>query len=476
MLKQKTINGAKWTAYSTILITLLQLIQISILARFLDATAFGLMAVVMVIIGFSQVFLDMGISNAIIFKQEITHEQLSTLYWVNIIAGFLLFLIMYILAPFIAVFYAEPELKPLILLLSSSFLIQPFGQQFMVLWQKEMNFLKISKINILNKFIALIVSVWFAYYGSGIYALAYGMLAGITIQTIMFVSLGLKEYKPSYYFKIKDIKEFINFGLYQIGDKTINYFNYQIDTILIGKLLGMEALGLYNIAKQLIMKPDQILNPIITKVTFPAMARMQNDTLKLKKIYLKIINYLSSVIFPIYIFIFIFADILVNIMFGDKWFEAVPIIKILSVWGALRSTGSPIGALLMAKGKASWGFWWNLGLLFFTLLGLYLGSFGGLMGISWALIILSFPFGMIANWYYLVKPLCGATFIEYHIQILKSAIIALCTWLIIYISIFPIESSIAKILVGLLLGLFSIFGLNFVWNKELINELRGMKF
>ena len=474
-LKQKAISGVKWTTLSTVITTILQLLQLAILARFLDPSAFGLMALVMVVVGFSQAFLDMGISNAIIHKQEITKDQLSTLYWVNVLAGFALFIVISAISPFVASFYHEPELTMLIILVGVTFLIQPFGQQFMVLWQKEMRFSEIAKIDIVSKFISLIVSVYFAYEGYGVYALVYGTLAGVVVQTILFLYKGLQEHKPSFVLKLSEIKEFLSFGAYQMGEKTINYFNYQIDTILIGKLLGMEALGIYTIAKQIIMRPAQIINPIITKVTFPTMAKIQDDTPRLKNIYLKTINYLSSVNFPIYAFIFIFAHDIVMVMFGEKYFEAIYIMQILAIWGALRSIGNPVGSLLLAKGKANWGFWWNLGLLFYVPVGIYVGSHWGLEGVSWALIFLSFPLGMIANWYFLVKPLCGAGFVEYHKEIAVPAIVAFCAGIVSYLSIMYFEQTVLKFLIGSFVGFVVVVGLNYFMNRSFLMELKGMR-
>ena len=139
-LKNQTINGLKWTTVSTIIVSGLQLAQIAVLTQFLNAKDFGLMALVMLVIGFSNAFLDMGISNAIIHKQEITKKQLSSLYWVNVLAGISLFLLACSVAPILAGFYKEPKLTELIILVSITLLIQSFGQQFMVLWQKKMEF------------------------------------------------------------------------------------------------------------------------------------------------------------------------------------------------------------------------------------------------------------------------------------------------------------------------------------------------
>lgn len=473
-LKQKTITGIKWTTYATIIVTLLQLAQISILARFLDPSAFGLMALVMVVIGFSQAFLDMGISNAIIHKQEISHEQLSTLYWVNVGAGATLFAIVCAVAPLVASFYHEPELIPLTILVGVTFLIQPLGQQFMVLWQKEMRFAEIAKIDIINKLVSLAVSVLFAYDGYGVYALVYGTIAGVVVQTLQFMILGLREHKPSFVFKAAEIKEFMSFGAYQMGERTINYFNSQIDTIFIGKLLGAEALGIYSIAKQLIMGPAQIFNPVITKVTFPMMAKIQDDTEWLKNIYLKTIHYLSSVNFPVYALMVILAPELVLILFGDKWMEAVPIVQILSIYGALRSTGNPIGSLLLAKGKAKLGFYWNLGLFFYVPLGVYISSQWGLIGVSWGLVFIMVSL-MIPNWYFLVRPLCGARFLEYHWQMIKPIMISAILILIGYWMSGYFENIYVKVWMVSLLGAVIVILWNIFFNKELVNALIGIK-
>lgn len=449
---------------------MLQLLQLAILARFLEPSAFGLMALVMVVIGFSQAFLDMGISNAIIHKQVITKNQLSTLYWVNILTGFVLFVVIVSISPLVAGFYKEPELVKLILIVGLTFIIQPFGQQFMVLWQKEMRFGEIARIDIVNKSISLIVSVYLAYKGCGVYALVYGTLAGTISQTLQFMHKGLKEYRPSFVFKLSEIKEFLSFGAYQMGEKTINYFNSQADTILIGKLLGMEALGIYAIAKQIIMRPAQIINPIISKVTFPAMAKIQDDIPRLKNIYLKTINYLSSINFPIYAFVFIFAHDIVILLFGQKYIQSIYIMQILAVWGAIRSTGNPIGSLLLAKGKANWGFWWNLGLFFYIPFVIYIGSSWGLNGITWALVLLQISL-VTPNWYFLVRNLCGAEFFEYHKEIFVPMSVALLSGLAVLGAIYFIELLVLKFIVGIFVGIIFVVGLNYAWNKKFLEEL-----
>lgn len=200
-LKAKTISGIKWTTISTIFITALQFIQLAIMARILSPSDFGLMAIVMVVMGFVGVFADMGISNALIHRQTISKNELSSLYWLNVIAGVVMFVLVSAIAPLVAEFYKEKELAKLIILLSTTFIIQSFAQQFSMLWQKELRFREIAKIEITNKIISLVVSVYLAYVGYGVYALAYGTIASSIIQTIQYLYLGLKEYRPMMRFK-----------------------------------------------------------------------------------------------------------------------------------------------------------------------------------------------------------------------------------------------------------------------------------
>lgn len=416
-IKSQALSGTKWTTLSTLLTIALQLIQVYVLTKLLSKHDFGLMAIATIIIGFSQVFIDMGVSNLLIYKQKLSIEQLSSLYWINIISSFIVFLIIIFIAPLVASFYNEVEVKLILYYLSVVFIIQSFGQQFKMLLQKELCFKTLANIEIFTKFINFVLSIAFAFLDYGVYSLVYAILITTCISTMLLIKFGLKINKPKFYFKFYEIKEFISFGAYQTGDSVINYFNSQADSLLIGKLLGTEALGIYNIAKQVIQRPFQAINPIITRVSLPIMAKVQTEKQRLKDIYIKTINYLCSLNFPIYFVIFLFSSEITIFIFGEKWVDAVPIVKILALWGAFYSIGNPVGSLLVSRGKVKWSFIWNVILSLYILFSIYLGSFWGLEGVSWSLLFVSLSL-IIPNWRFLVKPLCGADFLEYHISIL----------------------------------------------------------
>ncbi|WP_368029622.1 MOP flippase family protein [Arcobacter sp. s6] len=423
-IKKNVLNGLKWTSFSSIVIAIFQILQISILARFLSSQDFGLMAILTVVIGFIKIFADLGISNAIIHHKENNELQLSSLYWLNIIIGISLFILILIISPLISNFYNEPRLKELLIILSFSFVIQSFGNQFKILFQKELNFNIIAKIEILSAFFSLLVAVILAYFNYGVYTLIIASLTSISISSFLFFILGIKIHKPKFLFSFIEIKKYLNFGAYQTGQSTLNYFNSQFDVILIGKLLGAESLGVYSIVKQLAMRPSQIINPIVTRITFPILSKLQDNIVLLKDTYLKTVHYISLVNFPIYLLSFVLAEPIVIILLGKEWSQSIPIFQILSLYFMVRSVGNPIGSLVMATGKVKIEFWWNVVMFCIFPLSIYIGSIWLNIGVAYSLFF-TIVLTLVPMWHFIIKKLCKATFKEFFFPLFKILIICL---------------------------------------------------
>lgn len=410
---------------------IIQLGQIAILARFLTPEDFGLMALAVVAINFAQAFSDIGLSQAIIHHETISQKQLSTLYWLNCFAGVVVALLLVGVSPFIALAYQEAELEPLMMLTSVCFVFMAGGQQFKVLLQKNMHFKAMSVIEIASKSCGFIVSVLMAVKGFGVYALVFAAIATSFVAMCGYIVAGWRIHRPHMVFELNCVKKILHFGLYTSAERIVNLLSYNLDAVLIGKLLGLDALGIYSLAKQLIMRPAQVINPIITRVTMPLMAKLQNDLVQLRTIYLRTTNYLASVNFAVYGFIAVFAPFIVSVLFGDKWGAAVPIVQILCLYGALRSTGNPIGSLIVAKGAYKLGFFWNLFML--LLLGPVIcgGAYFGLAGVCWALVglgvLMSGP-----NWFFLVYKLSGAKFVEYHANLIIPLFVSVAACAVAY--------------------------------------------
>lgn len=473
-LKAQAVSGVKWTTLSSVVNAVLQLAQLMILARYLEQTDFGIIAILMVVIGFSQIFVDFGLSKAIIYDQNVTHRQLSTLYWLNILLGFFVFSVIYVSSDFIADFYNEPLLSGYIILISAAIILQAFGQQFRVLFQKELRFMIISKIDIVAAIVSFVAAVTFVLNGFGVLSLIYPVIIMAFIKTILLVYFGFKEHKPQFVFKINEVRSFISFGGYTVGNGMVSTIATQIDVILIGKLLGTETLGLYSVLKELLLRPAQIINPIITKVAFPTMSKVNDDLQKVRNIYLKLINYVASINFPIYVACLIFATEIIKIFLGEKWIDGVYIFQILSIWALIRSIGNPVGSLVMAVGKPQVEMYWNSTRLFYMPLVIYISSFWGEVGIVVGMLIISVLL-YIPAWYFLVFKLCGATFKEYFNSSFKALYISVIVGSVVYITIQFVPNILyIKLSFGLILGAVLIFFLNKYLNRDFYEVMIGM--
>ncbi|MGB3241633.1 MAG: MOP flippase family protein, partial [Candidatus Omnitrophota bacterium] len=358
-------------------------------------------------------FADIGVSNAIIYRQDATRESLSSLYWLNILGGIAIFFIVCALTPLVVILYHEPRLSSLMYLLALTFLITPFGQQFQMLLQKELQFKQLARITIIAAAANSAVAIILAIGGMGVFSLIWGQLVGAFVRVLQLSFWGWRRWKPQWHFSRNSLKGYIGFGLYQLGERTVNYFNSNLDYLLIGILLGAKPLGYYTLAYNLILRPSLKINPIITRVAFPVFSKLQKDAVKLKKGYLKVLQVLSLVNFPLMVCLAIVAPVAVPVIFGERWVPSVILVQILTVVGLLRSVNNPVGSLLLSKGRADLGFKWNVGVMITQIPGLYLGAkYGGTVGVAVAFAILQILYTML-NYLILIRPLLGPCLREY---------------------------------------------------------------
>ncbi|QCQ20829.1 MOP flippase family protein [Desulfoglaeba alkanexedens] len=477
-LKEKTVSGVKWSGISMGAVTALQFATLAILARLLSPADFGLMGMIMVVIGFAQAFADMGISNAIIHRQDATKDQLSSLYWLNILAGFIVFCVVCASTPLVVEFYNEPRLTRLLYLTALVFLITPLGQQFQILLQKELKFDGLAKIEIATAVVNSTVSIGVAFAGLGVYSLICGQLAGTTVKVVLLCGIGWRNWRPSFHFAKQDVKGYIGFGLYQMGERSINYLNSNLDYLLIGSMLGARALGYYTLAYNLIIRPSTMINPVITKVAFPVLSLIQNETDKLRRGYLQVVQVLAMVNFPILMGLAVVAPVAVPVIFGDQWLPSVILIQILTIVGLLRSIGNPIGSLLLAKGRADLGFKWNLGLTVTQIPGLYLGAgLGGAVGVAIAFSVLTVLY-CIFSYLVLIRTLLGPCLRDY-VQSMWPALwmSAVMGAVICAIgALFQNDSRLIIFILQVFIGSAVFISLFFFNEKILFNELKSMLF
>ncbi|ANU10183.1 lipopolysaccharide biosynthesis protein [Planococcus antarcticus DSM 14505] len=379
-LKNQAVNSVKLTSISMLVTSVLQIAQLLILGRVLGPEIFGLIAMVQIVIQFSQLFLEMGITDAIIQKEKISKLELSSLYWFSIFVGLVLFLILLLAAPVIALLFGEPSLTAMIQVVGISFLILPFGLQFQTIATKKLEFEQITKNEILATTMGVLLTIYLAAFtGLGAWSLVYGHIVTSLIKSIPWMIGGYRnrETRPQLVFSWASINVFVSFGMYRLGSTSINYFTTKIDQMIIGITLGSVALGYYSMAMNLIMQPVQKLNSMINRVAFPVFSKIQLDSRKLRRAYLLITNMLTSFNAPLLAGVIIVAPYAVPILLGEKWQDSITIIQILCLYGLFKALGNPSGSLFIAVGKVRWSFYWQLFQLAIIPVVVYFASLSG---------------------------------------------------------------------------------------------------
>jgi len=373
-IRGKVVRGIKWTTISTISLTLANLIKISVLARLLDKTDFGLMALVTFVLGFMNLFMDLGLSTAILHRQNISKEEYSSLFWTNILSGLFLFIVIILISPIIGGFYDEPELLKLIPLMSLSIIIAAAGRQFKTIEQKRLNFRFIAFTDISGSVIGIITGILLAIQGAGVYSLVWGSLVHYLVSNgILFIN-GLRINKPMFHYCFSETKPFLKIGIFQIGGQMVNYFNRDLDVLLIGKLFGTDALGGYSLAKQFARRPMQIINPIIIRVASSVFPRYQNNDTKLRHIITDLLKSLGSIYALIYGVIAILSPYLVQIFFGKELISITIYVQLFCVVQYFRSFGNSAGIIVITKGRTDYDFYWNILVTFIMPVAVLLGS------------------------------------------------------------------------------------------------------
>ncbi|GAB2588025.1 MOP flippase family protein [Spirosoma areae] len=430
---KKAMNGVKWITISTVTSTLFQFVQVAVLARILAPDDFGIVSISNLIIAFFQVFANLGFSNSIIYKQESDRNVLSTLYYLNLLVGFIIFVLIYLTAPYIVSFYHEPKLERVLHLSSYYFLIAYFGQLYFFLLEKELRFKSVAILDIIGTVTGSAVTVTLAFKGYHELSLIIGSLVMQAVKTTLQIAFGLRFFFPALVFNLRNIKDHLRFGLFNMGDGFLGFIQSNSDNIFLGGLLGVKMLGYYTIAYQLSIFPITKLNPIILQVAYPILAKMKESTADLKKSYLKILDFISYCNLPLLAGLFITADGVVPLIYGPGWEQTTDLIRIFVFVGIFLCLSHPLFTVAFTKGKPNLLFYLNLGTLIVKIPLVYVfGTTWGITGIAVAFLITTL-LNMIAN-FAIVHYLIGDFVLDFLKNIVKP--IAFCLVMVGVISLY----------------------------------------
>lgn len=429
--KKKAIKSVSWITFSTIFQTILQFLQITILARLLSPADFGIVAISNTVIIFFSLFANLGFSNSIISRQESDRKVLSSIYFLSIGLGIIIFLLVFYSSPLVVSFYHELRLGKVIRLASLIFLITYFGSIYNALLQKELKFQAIAIIDIISYLIGVSITIVLAYKGYKELSIVYGGLATDTCKTALQIFLGRKLFFPSFNFTTKEIKEHLKFGVYNFGEGIIGFAQSNWDNIIIGRLLGTKILGYYTLAYQLAIFPVIKINPIILQVAYPVIAKMKENPTELKNSYLRILDLITYFNVPLLAGLFITAETVVPLVYGAGWEPTFPLIKIFVFVSIFSCLSHPLFTLAYTKGKPNLLFYLNVITLAAKIpLVYYLGKYWNVTGIAVAF-LLSTLLNTVLN-FFIVQSLIGTYIKNFIVNFYKPIVFSAAMVIVVY--------------------------------------------
>lgn len=377
-LKKKTIKGVFWSFGSQFGRQTSQFIITAILARLLLPSDFGLVSMVTVFTGFVSIFGEMGITNALIQKQDTHDGHYYSAFWLNVFVGAGLTVAFWAIAPLIAYFYKRQELIPILKAVSINFIISSFAIIQQSILMKNMDFKKIMVRDLTAVILSGILGIFLALHGLGVWSLVTQLIVYTLLNTLLLWILS--GWRPRLHFSRSDIKDIWSFSANMAGANFVNYIARNVDSLLIGRFLGAQALGYYSLAYKLMMIPVQNITWAIGKVLFPVFSKMQEDLNRLKSAYLKIVDLISFISFPAMVWLFIFAPEFVRLVYGSKWVDIVALIRILCFCGMLQSVYLTVTNITLSMGRADLHFYIGIlnliGVSLFVSIGLNWGIYG----------------------------------------------------------------------------------------------------
>ncbi len=343
------LHNVKWVSLSQITKISCQLLGMVLFSRYLSAKEFGIMSMALVVVNFVNILRDLGSSAAIIQRDSVSEELKCSVFYLNLFFGCILLVLFVALAPFISVFFKEPELVFIIILLSLCFPINSSTAIHLSLLERESKFNLTAKVEIISSILALLIATIFVVNGGGIYS-----IVSQTIAYSLFSAIGfwfISGWTPKFIFSINEVKSILRFSSNLIGFNIINYFSRNSDQIIIGKFFNATLLGYYSLAYRIMLFPIQNITFVLTRSLYPILSRLQNDKKSSFDIYLNTLKTISIIIPPMMFGLAVVSKDFITVVFGEQWSPVSSILIWLAPTAILQSLISTTGSVFMSQGK-----------------------------------------------------------------------------------------------------------------------------
>ena len=465
-LKKKTVKGVAWTSLDQFAKLGFGFVIGVILARILSPSDYGLLAMIAVFNAIAFAFLDSGFGSALIRKPDLTENDNCTAFYFNIVAGVVLYGVIWLIAPWVSVFYDKPILTQLLrveglLLIISSFKIVQNTQL-----SRALNFKAKAIINVTSDVISGIIAVIAAYHGMGVWSLVLQHIASGVISLIMLWLFS--PWRPRGKWDKRSFRYLWGYGSKLLASGLLDKIYGNIYPIIIGKFYSAADLGQYTRATHYAGMPSGILTGVLQKVTFPVLSHIQEDTERLGNSYRRMLRFTVFIVFPVMVGMAALAYPLVVALVTDKWAQCVPYLQII----CLSSMWYPVHAinlnLLQVKGRSD--LFLRLEIIKKALITvvIFVCVPFGIIGICYGAVFTSLAC-LAINTYYTGK-LINVGFVRQMMHMTPTLLASLVMGAVVFFAVMPFDSNVVKLVIGIPLGMVVYLSIAKVFNMAELQE------
>lgn len=395
-LKKSAISGVLWSGIQKIGVSAISLISNIVLARLLAPEDFGCIGMLAIFIYIANSIVSGGFVSTLIQKKDAGDVDFSTVFYCNLVSAIILYVILFLFAPFIASFYAIEKLSLVLRIQGIVLIINALSVVQSTLLRKNFEFGKYARISIIASVVSVVPAIIMAYNGWGVWALvSQQLILSLVSAMLLWCST---TWHPSWMFSWISFKSLFGYGCYMLLSELLNSLFDNIQGLLIGKKFNASIMGYYSQAKKLEEVPTQSISQMVAQVTFPLYSEIQENKENLKYALKKSVATMNFINFPLMLLLLVIAKPIFVILFSDKWLPSVACFQILCIAGLVNCMQSVNYQVVAAVGQSKQLFKWNVIKRIIGICLMFIGIYWGINGILWAVVLSSYITFYVNAW------------------------------------------------------------------------------
>lgn len=472
--KLKLLDGFKWSFGRQFVVQLFNVVLIIFLSRWLSPTDFGLIGMVTVFTGFAIVLQDFGIGSALIHFDNLNETERSSAFWMSMLLNISFALLLCTSAQYIARFYQIPALKFITYWIALDFFLGASTTFPRSLLKKDLRFKELFFIDATALVLSGGIALFIAYHGGGVYSLIARSVVASFLAMLLF--WWRAAWYPSLVFAFTSLQQTFRYTLPLAGESSLNYWVRNLDNLLIGKYLGEDSLGNYSNAYKLMLFPVRQVAGVFSQVMFPALSSIKSDKEQVKAYFLKMTRAVAFLTFPLMFGLFVLAGPFVLFLLGQQWEGVVPILRILSILGAIQSIGTLQGSVFLSQGATALQFKLGLFSKVFMLTAIVIALQWGVIGVAAAYTVSSAMMALPELYFMgsIIQLKVWSIIATLTPTFVSSASMAVCVAVIDFYLIDTGTSNAIRCNIGLIVGLATYLTINHFFKIRAYLEIRAV--